>query len=94
MKRWVTGMNKPGSLPVQTPVQHDSWSAAADYLLNEIGKGYDENVFKSQRRAGHEAVQYLTARTVVMQAKPDCPVTVWYRGQVYWLADVPEEWGG
>lgn len=89
MTRWVLGSNEPGQLPDTEPTDHLDWSEAADRLLVQIGTLYDQMGTVGGRKTGAAALDFIAARATVCTAPPEQPLSLFYAGRVYWLADLP-----
>jgi len=90
MKRWIVGSNTPACLPDTDPTEHLDWQEAADHLLYLIGDHYDAvSPWEGLGRSSKAALNYLEARATVCAAKKEQPLSLFYAGKVYWLADLP-----
>lgn len=82
MNVWVAGDNLPGQLPDAEPIRFDDWESATRHLIELMGEHYATGT-------DHSPIPFLQARAVVKHARPDTPLSLFYEGRVYWIADLP-----
>jgi hypothetical protein len=85
--KWWAGWNNPGCLPDNTPDLFDTWEEAHAFLKATIGEwlAADRTEFGIRTE---EAAQYAYAFATLQAAEPGYPVSVFYKGQVLWIADL------
>ena len=80
MKAWVAGWNAPGRLPDVEPQRYGTWDEAVNVLITEVG-------YRSLS-ADAPMVNYRTASATLRSARRDEPLSFYYAGTVWWIADL------
>lgn len=84
---WVTGHNSPGCLPDSEPVEHESFREGVVWLheqITDVMLGVDDD---DEFVSATVVARYTEVNDYLMEAPVDDPLSFYFEGQVYWLAD-------
>lgn len=92
MRKWFVGDNDPGCPCDTDPVKFDTWAQAHRHLRATVGERFvamvdDEGI---DRRMPEVMGNYVVASALIRRADPDHPLSLFWNGRVWWLADLPE----
>jgi hypothetical protein len=91
LRRWYAGVNRPGHLPEQFPVQFETWQQAFEHIRGEVHGVFLASADRETLAVSDEALLDVAPAAQVLATTPvEQPFMLLYHGYHWWVADLPE----
>lgn len=86
---WYAGWNEPGQMPERKPNRFVTWEEAHQFILATIGEWFTQDQIESGYQGNGPMGRYVEASAALRTVRRDEPYSLFYEGQVVWVADLP-----